>query len=250
MTNAGRRVLVLAAATLVLAAAAGAQEKGEEVQGVVTAFGPGTMTVRTAGRGDVTVHIARRTHVILSNGNAVSVDDLKEGMEVRFKFDTDVLDRVHLVSGDVGTREAGRALKEAKGGALHPEGQATAPAREMKVRVLSADGRKGELRVDVAGRPETFRADDRALLRRALPGRLVVLKVQGDTVVGLESAALSGKLLSVDRGRGEVRIDVDGRAETYGVEDRDMLRRLRPGERVTFEVEERADGRRVVTRID
>jgi hypothetical protein len=46
-----------------------------------------------------------------------------------------------------------------------------------------------------------------------------------------------------------VVIEVDGREETFIVEDNDVLRGVRAGQTVRFEVEERSAGRRVVTRM-
>jgi hypothetical protein len=46
-----------------------------------------------------------------------------------------------------------------------------------------------------------------------------------------------------------VVVNVDGRHETYTVENRDLLDNVRSGQRVRFEVEERTNGRRVITAL-
>jgi Cu/Ag efflux protein CusF len=235
--------LVWLLAGTILAAPALAQEKGEELRGTITDFGPGSMTVRTETRGPLTVRIARRTHVILGNGNAISVDDLKPGMEIRFKFDTEVLDRVHLLSEP--PAPAAPSRPQSTPAPIAPEA-----AREIKARIVSIDMRRGEIGADVAGRTRTFRVPERRLLARAREGDLVILKVDGDTVTGMRSGRTYGRVTSVDRRRREAHIEVDGRDQTFGVDDGALLHRLRPGDRLWFEVEERANGRRVVTGVE
>ena len=46
-----------------------------------------------------------------------------------------------------------------------------------------------------------------------------------------------------------VTIDVNGSQQAYTVDDEDLLDNIRSGQRVRFEVEERSNGRRVVTAI-
>ncbi len=82
-------------------------------------------------------------------------------------------------------------------------------------------------------------------------GQLVVLTVADrdgrQVVTRIDPAESFGTVVRVDGGN--VVISVDGRDETYSVDNRDLLDDVRSGQRVRFEVEERAGGRRVVTAL-
>ena len=127
---------------------------------------------------------------------------------------------------------------------------APATAETVKARVLKVEERKDEVTVDVAGKSRTYRVDDRRLYRVLRPQRLVVItaeRVRGrHTIVDARSAALEGRVTDVDERRGRVTIkDSDtGTTQDYHFEDGEVPRRLRRGDVISFDVEER--GRRLV----
>src|SRR6185503_17556008 len=102
---------------------------------------------------------------------------------------------------------------------------------------------------DVAGKSRRYLVQDRREAQGLNPGDMVILTVSGGTVTRIDSADLTGVLRRLDERARTVTIDVDGREETYSVDDRNLLQDLREGDRVRFEVEERSGGRRVVTGI-
>ena len=114
------------------------------------------------------------------------------------------------------------------------------------MRILSVG--RDDIRADVAGRRQTYRLTDPNLLRGFRNGDLVVVSVNSaGTVTDIRSAAQSGRVVRIDRR--SVVIDVDGREEILSVDDNDVLKGVRAGQTVRFEVEERAGGRRVITRV-
>ena len=90
-------------------------------------------------------------------------------------------------------------------------------------------------------------------MRSFRAGDLVLLTVESrgseQVVTRIESAALVGTVRRFDARRRSVTIDVNGRDETYATRDSGLLEGIREGDRVRFEVEERASGARVVTAI-
>jgi hypothetical protein len=105
----------------------------------------------------------------------------------------------------------------------------------------------------VAGRSRTYDVADRREAQSFRAGDMVVLTVENrdgrEVVTRIESADQSGVITRiVNRGRA-VTIEVDGRQETYDVENSDLLDDYREGDRVVFETEERSGGRRVVTSL-
>jgi Cu/Ag efflux protein CusF len=125
--------------------------------------------------------------------------------------------------------------------------------RQVKVRILRIDERRGTFEADVAGRRQTFRAQSNRMLRDFGEGDLVILSFDrrggSEVVTDIRTAGQSGRVTQVDERRGEVRIEVRRRVSVYQVDDRRLLRRLRVGDRVAFEVEERR-GQRVITSIE
>jgi Cu/Ag efflux protein CusF len=129
----------------------------------------------------------------------------------------------------------------------------TGSDRQIKVRILRVDERRGTFDADVAGRRQAFRAESGRLLRGFGEGDLVILildrRAGREVVTEIRSAGQSGRVTRIDERRDEVTIQVRGRETLYQVDNPRLLRRLRVGERVTFEVEERR-GRRVITSIE
>jgi Cu/Ag efflux protein CusF len=126
--------------------------------------------------------------------------------------------------------------------------------RQIKVRILRLDERRGTFEADVAGRRQTFRAENGRLLRGFGEGDLVILGVDrrggAEVVTDIRTAGQIGRVTRVDERRGEISIEVRGREALYRVDDGSrLLRRVRVGDRVTFEVEERR-GQKVITSIE
>ena len=95
---------------------------------------------------------------------------------------------------------------------------------------------------------QSFAVDNPRDLRRWQEGDLVVITVNGDVVTDIRAGGLTGRIVDVDRRRGEVRIEADGRTQSYDVEDKNMLEDVRVGDKVRFEIAQRR-GRQVITSI-
>jgi Cu/Ag efflux protein CusF len=237
------KLALTAGLALALAVPASAQQPGEEIQGVITQVelsgSPRVIRLNVPGRGEVVANIANRTRVVAKFGvgglqENATVSDLQPGMTVRFKFDPQNVERIHVVDAPAGMRPS--EDKQATSG----------QAQQLKVRILNVG--RDDFAADVAGRRQTYRVADASALRGFRNGDLVLITVDNTgTVTDLRSAAQSGRVVRVDRR--EVVIEVDGREETFIVEDNDVLRGVRAGQTVRFEVEERSAGRRVVTRM-
>lgn len=126
-------------------------------------------------------------------------------------------------------------------------------AETVKARVLRVEERKGEVRVDVAGQGRDYRVNDRSLYRVLREGRLVVITTElvagKHTIVDAQRAEQEGRVVRIDERRGSVEIrDSDSRAtETFYFQGDEGPRRLREGDEIRFDVEERGM-RRVITR--
>lgn len=129
---------------------------------------------------------------------------------------------------------------------------ATAWAERVKARVLDVDERRSEVRVDVAGQRRTYHIDDRSLYRVLRRDRLVIIRaelVRGQhTIVEAERASREGRVERIDERRDMVVIRETGSraSSTFYLEQR-IPRDLRPGDFITFDVEERG-ARNVITR--
>jgi hypothetical protein len=233
---------------VLLAAPAWAQYRGEEIVGSIKDVGPmGELTISREGAPDVRVRVTARTEVYFRDAGDrrafpnPNVDDLQPGMGVRFVYGSGTLDRiqVHYVP------ERGPAQRTP----LQPP---DASPERLKVRIesVSRDGR--QIQVDVAGRRQTYQLETR--LGRFRPGDLVIVDVEdrgryGIAITRIESAELVGRVVDVDFRRSAVTIEVDRRDETFDLDNRDMLRGVRRGDRVRFEVEERSRGGKAITSI-
>jgi hypothetical protein len=175
-----------------------------------------------------------------------TVDDLREGMGVRFAPGTATPDRIVVHYVPPGTSRANRpARAEPRSEPVRTE------SRQVKARLQSI-GRR-EIEADVAGRSTTFSLDPQGLASRYRSGDLVVLTIEGrgntQVVTRIETAESRGTVTRLDPRSRTVSIRVEAREESYQVEDRDLLRDIQQGDRVRFEVEERGGGRRVITAI-
>jgi hypothetical protein len=233
---------------LLFVSAALTQQPGDQVEGVVTRMERNELSVRSDDGRLVDVRVGSRTHVVVHPSPPAGrlpearVDFLKPGMRVRLRYDTGVLDRVHVLEVPQGL------WPSASPAAASPVADAQ---RRLTVRLLELDARRGRFRADVAGRSEGFQAKEPALLRTFEQGDLVVVTLadRGSNVVtGMRPALVMGRIVRVDDARREVVIDVAGRDEVFAIDDLALLRGLRQGDRIRFEYAEDG-GRRAVTKI-
>jgi hypothetical protein len=227
------------------ATTASAQYRGEEIVGKIEQVNGSNLVIRRDGGAEVRITVTPQTEVHFQDSGDrrmfpnPSTRDLRAGMGVRFVYNDGNPTRVvvHYVPSST---EAGA-------------GAAAAGTQQIKARILSINRGGLEIRADVAGSPRTYAVEDAAETRDVRRGQLVVLTL-GDrngaqVVTRIDPADAMGTVVQVDSGRRSVVIDTDGRQETYTVENRDLLDNIRSGQRVRFEVEERANGRRVVTAL-
>jgi ribosomal protein L21E len=117
---------------------------------------------------------------------------------------------------------------------------------------VDRDGR--EITADVAGRERKFDVADRRETEGLGDGDMVVLTVEArgrrTVVTRIESADKTGTITRIAQGGRSVTIEVDGRQETYETQNSRMLDDYREGDRVRIEVEERSNGRHVITAIE
>jgi Cu/Ag efflux protein CusF len=181
-----------------------------------------------------------------------SLRDLAPPMYVHFQFED--LDVDEIVSFDV--KEIGSAPRRVTAGGLPAPVAPPLPAgsaQDLKVKILTVDERRGTFTADVAGRRQAFRAASSNDLRDFREGDLAVITVERrgneDLVTQMRAAGRTGRVTTIDKSRGEVGIDVNGRERFYRVENNRMLDRVKEGDRVTFDVETR-NGREVVTTLE
>jgi hypothetical protein len=248
------RAFVATALVLGSGAVARAQNPGQEVDGRVISVIGDTMTIEWAGR-QVRQSITPKTRVVFHRDAQYFPDptmaDIKPGMNVSFIYDHHPPERIHVHLVPPETRRGASS----GGGASNrfdrreaPRGNRGGGRQELMVKIIDIDDRRGEFRADVAGRRQTFAVDNPRELRRWREGDLVVITVEGDVVTDIRAGGLSGRVVDVDRRRGEVRIESDGRTQSYDVEDKELLDDIRVGDRVRFEISQRR-GRQVITAI-
>jgi hypothetical protein len=236
---------------------------GETIEGVIIhqdlVGEPRHIVVREADGQEVRVRVHVSSKIAFDSRNAdlsPEISNLRPGVRVRTGYTgnepaqyIEVLD----VPADVraGAEQTATGLKTRKPGAAAASG---AIGPEMKVRLLGIDGRLGEIRADVAGRPQRFRLEDPKLLASFNEGDLVIVRVRdsggSQVVTEMRSAASSGRVVSVDKNRREVRVVVDGQEQTYNVERKELLDNLRSGDHIRFDSEERATGQRIITSVN
>jgi hypothetical protein len=245
------RSITYAALLAVAPASALAQQPGEQVEGVITEVDGRSMTVDRGGK-KVTARLAARTHVVVQPRQGghypnASPEFLKAGMSVRFRWADGPLDRVHVTAVPAG------AWPEATAAPATPAPRPSPRAGDeqvLKVRIAEI-ARSGEsFTADVAGRKRVFLTRRPSLLRAFRVGDLVVVSLAGDgTVVDVRAASLAGRVVAVDTKARRLVVEVEGREQSYAVDDRDLLEGVQAGDRIRFEVEERGPGRQVVTAI-
>jgi Cu/Ag efflux protein CusF len=234
----------VAALALVLAApAAQAQYRGEEIVGKIERVDGSTVIVRRDGGAEVRINVTPQTEVFFQDSGDrrlfpnPTTRDLRAGQGVKFTYNDGNPTRVVVTYVPASTGSEATA--------------AAATGNQIKARVQSVNRDGLEIRADVAGTPRTYTVADAAAARAIRRGDLVILTVEDrggvQTVTRIDRAESVGNVVRVN-GR-TVYMTVDGREEAYTVEDEDLLDDIRGGQRVRFEVEERSNGRRVITAI-
>jgi outer membrane lipoprotein SlyB len=245
----GRMLATLAVAALAVPFAA-AQERGEHITGSITSVDGRNLVVKSDDGREIRIRVTPSTEVYFQDSGDrklfpnPGIDDLRSGMGVNFNYNDGTPSRVvvhYVPAGFVRSGPAETPLPT--GGAIGGSGQQV----KARVQSVTSDGR--QLTADVAGKSRRYLVQDRREAQGLNPGDMVILTVSGGTVTRIDSADLTGVLRRLDERARTVTIDVDGREETYSVDDRNLLQDLREGDRVRFEVEERSGGRRVVTGI-
>jgi Cu/Ag efflux protein CusF len=250
------RVLVGAMALAALAAPRPALAARDYSRGNIQAVDWNVMqiAIRTAQGGTLTYKVNPNASVKFTDCPecfpSPTWRDLAPPMYVHFQFED--LDVDEIQSFDV--KEIGSAPRRVSGGSSSSGSVGSSgSAQEMKVKVLTMDDRRGTFTADVAGRRQSFRADNRADLRNVREGDLAVITVERrgneDVVTQIRAAGQTGRVTQIDKGRSEIGIEVNGRERFYRVENDRMLERVKEGDRVTFDVEDR-NGRQVITSLD
>jgi hypothetical protein len=248
-----------AVASLVTVRAAGATTIDGVIKDVELRDAPRHITVRS-GSEDVMVRVANRTNVDFGATDqgyfSPELSSLRPGMEVHATFVGDEpATRISVVSVPSDLRRQAILEYERTGRLPATSAADVTPAdHEMKVRLLDVNRGQGTFKADVAGRSRVFRAEDPKLLARFDEGDLVIVRVRDeagrdDVVTDIRSSAITGRILDVDHTAGRMRVDVDGRTETFKI-DRLKGFKYNEGDRIRFQFEERDTGERVITRIE
>jgi hypothetical protein len=230
----------VATLALVLAApAVQAQYRGEEIVGKIERVDGSTVIVRRDGGAEVRINVTPQTEVFFQDSGDrrlfpnPSTRDLRAGQGVKFTYNDGNPTRVVVTCVPASTGSEAAA----------------AAGNQVKARVQSVNRGGLEIRADVAGTPRTYPVADAASSRAFQRGDLVILTLEDrggvQTVTRIDRAESVGSLVRVN-GR-TVYLNVDGREEAYTVDDEDLFDDIRSGQRVRFEVEERSNGRRVIT---
>jgi Cu/Ag efflux protein CusF len=203
--------------------------------------------VKTPQGGRLTYKVARNCEVKFTDGAQdfpnPTLQDLVPPMYIHFQFEDQTISAIDV-------KEVGSAPRRRSSA---PSTRPDTSSRQLKVRITKMDERRGSFEADVAGRRQSFRAANNRLLRDFGEGDLVIVEVErqggSDVVTDMKSAGQSGRVTTVDERRGEIGVEVRGRETLYRVDNDRVLRGVRVGDRITFELEERG-GRKVITRIE
>jgi Cu/Ag efflux protein CusF len=246
----GARVLAALAVAALAAPFAAAQERGEEIKGFITSVDGRNLVVKHDDGREIRFSVTPSTEVYFQDSGDrklfpnPGIDDLRAGLGVHFNYNGGNPTRVVVHFVPAGFQRGG------PGDTAAPPASGT---EQIKARIQGVDRLGRVITADVAGRSRKFDVDSRRDAQGLRVGDMVVLTVENragrSVVTRIDSADMGGVVRRVDAGAGWVTIDVDGRDETFDVDNRKMLESLREGDRVRFEVEERSGGRRVVTDI-
>jgi hypothetical protein len=237
---------------LLAGALAKAQPPSPLTEGVITQVtlsgSPRTLRVKVSGR-EILVEITDRTLVVFEGSAATvstpaHVSSLTPGMTVRLAEGPEGLERIHVI----GVPESLRTETKKKSEEALPAVR-TVKARLRDLR-YDTSSRRGEVRAEVAGKSERYFSGDPSLFRGFRRGDVVLIGLARDgSLVSIEKARLHGRVKRVDARRGEVTVEIDGKSEEFAVANESLLDRVRAGDLIQFDVEERSRGRRVITAV-
>jgi hypothetical protein len=242
------RALAAAAMAIALAAPlATAQERGEEIVGTISSVNGRNLAVKHQDGRDIRISVTPSTEVYFQDSGDrklfpnPGIDDLREGMGVRFVYNggTPTKVTVHFVPAGF---QRGAATAPADPGSI-----SSGASEQLKVRIKSIDNGGRQMRVDVAGRERRYNVAS-GEANRFREGDLVLITASGGTVTRIDSADEGGIITRLSSR--SVTIDVNGREQTYDVERQGLLEDYREGDRVTFQVEDRSNGRKVITGME
>lgn len=253
----GSALGAVALAAALAVPAASAQERGEEIIGTISSVNGRNIVVKHQDGREIRISVTPSTEVYFQDSgdrklfpNPV-IDDLRPGLGVRFNYNGGNPTKVTVHYVPAGFQ---RPAPGSNGSNTNPDNNAGSGgfgggSEQVKARIKSIDRGGREITVDVAGRERRYDVD-RGEADRFEEGDLVVLTVRGRSVTRIDSSDLGGTVTRIGmRGR-EITIEVNGREQTYDVERAGMIDDLREGDRVRFEVEERRNGRNVITAIE
>jgi hypothetical protein len=242
---------VLGTSVTLLAPQVRAQPVTELIEGVITeaalSGNPRTLRLRTAG-GEILAEIGDRTLVVFERSAArvpapADASSLTPGMTVRLVRDAQGVARIHVTSVPE------RLGTESKASPSLPRAARLVKARLRDLRYDARRGR-GEVKADVAGRRESYSTSDAALFRGFRRGDLVLLGVAADgSLLSIAWPRLQGRVMRVDPRRREVTVELEGKQEEFAIANESLLDRVRAGDVIHFDVEEKAGGRRVITAV-
>lgn len=230
--------LVLAAGVAPLAA----QYRGEEIVGKVQSVDNTNVVVRRDGGQEVRITIGTQTEVFFQDSGDRKLfpnptyRDLKAGMGVKFTYNDGNPTRI-VVNYVPASTGSGTAVPLPAAG-----------SQQVKARIQSVTA--GGITADVAGASRSYSVEGSAA-GAARRGQLVVLTVENrngqQVVTRVDPAEAVGTVVS--KTSRSVTIDANGSQQAYAVDDDDLLKPIRNGQRVRFEFEERSNGRKVITAI-
>ena len=246
---------VLAAfAVAALAVPLAAQERGENINGFITDVSGRNVVVKNDDGREIRIRVSPSTEVYFQDSGDrklfpnPTIADLRSGMGVHFNYNDGAPDRVvvHFVPEGFVRQPVESARTEQVRGRIQSIDRL---GRDITV---NTDGRTRTYELANRGDAQGFRTGDMVLLTvQDENGRPVVTRIQSDGQGGSGSVdALSGVITRIGARNRSVTIDVGGREELYEVENAKLLQDARVGDRVNFEVEQRAYGRRVVTSME
>jgi Cu/Ag efflux protein CusF len=133
-----------------------------------------------------------------------------------------------------------------------PAVQPPVPAGSVaKARLQRIDAGRGVIEADVAGRTQSYGVKEPRRLGSFREGDMVLLTFdRNGYVTSIASATLLGRVTSVNSAA--VTVNVDGREETYGLTKdvaKNEAKKLRVGDMIRFEFEDRPGGLKVITAI-
>jgi ribosome maturation factor RimP len=242
----------VALAAALAAPPASAQERGEEIIGTISSVDGRNIVVTHKDGREIRISVSPSTEVYFQDSGDrklfpnPGIDDLRQGMGVRFNFNGGNPTKVTVHFVPAGFTRPNRPNPAPEPG--QGSGNSGGGNDQIKARIKSIDRGGREITVDVAGRERRYEVES-GEASRFEEGDLVVLTVGGrggrQYVSRIDSADLAGTITRI--GGRTVTIEVNGREETYDVERGGILDQYREGDRVRFEVEERRNGRKVIT---